>query len=159
MRVLPAYIKKMKHQLESSRREEREGEGTKATKGKSERKHLCRQRETRVEKWKEGREREKSSPSMGSKFGEVSESVSALLYRPLSACVCCVRAVCACVRVLNTFNILWCRLQASMGPQTDTRRTCGNKSKSVGQLVQGAAKGKGAREREREGRVRGQQRL
>lgn len=75
------------------------------------RENICADSAKRVEKER----RKNSSPSMGSKFGEVSESVSAL-YRPLSMCLC----ACVCVRVLNTFNILWCRLQASMG-QTDTK--------------------------------------
>lgn len=54
---------------------------------------------------------------MGSKFGEVSESVSECTVQAFECVSVCVSVR---VRVLNTFNILWCRLQASTG-QTDTK--------------------------------------
>lgn len=98
MRVLPAKIKKMKHQpVQDSGGWAGSEESTKATKAKSERKHLCRQRET---KRKGGRERKrKESPSMGSKFGEVSESVSECTvqaFECVSVSVCVFACACAC---------------------------------------------------------------
>lgn len=64
---------------------------------------------------KKGRERGEKEPIDGVKIGEVSESVSECTVQAFECVSVCVR-----VRVLNTFNILWCRLQASTG-QTDTK--------------------------------------